>query len=154
MALTNEDLMAISQLFDSRLDSKLEPLKIDMQEMKNDITYIKDDITGLKTDVSDLRTDVSDLKTDVSGLKTDVSDLKIEVSGLKSDVSRLKTDVTCIKLDIEHDIKPQIQLLAENYVPAANRFEKTSIALDTMQSDVELMKKVITEHSAKLQQIS
>ena len=48
MALTNEDLMAISQLFDSRLDSKLEPLKIDMQEMKNDITYIKDDITGLK----------------------------------------------------------------------------------------------------------
>ena len=56
--------------------------------------------------------------------------------------------------DIENDIKPQIQLLAENYVPAAKRFEKASAQIESMQADIEIMKKVIAEHSEKLQKIS
>lgn len=98
MALTNEDLLAISQLFETKLDAKLEPLKVDIQEMKNDIRIIK--------------------------------------------------------LDIENSVKPDIKLLAENYVPAAKKYEKAVPQIEAMQADIELMKKVITEHSDKLQKIS
>ena len=44
-----------------------------------------------------------------------------------------------------------IQLLSENYVPAAKRYEKASAQIEAMQADIEVMKKVITEHSEKLQ---
>lgn len=98
MALTNDDLLAISQLLDVKLDAKIEPLKVDIQEIKNDITGIK--------------------------------------------------------LDIENDIKPAIRLLAENYVPTAKKYEKASSQIEAMQSDIDIMKKVIAEHSEKLQKIS
>ena len=91
MALTSEDLFAISQLLDVKLNSALQPIKDDTRD---------------------------------------------------------------IKLDIENDIKPQIQLLAENYVPAAKRFENASAQIESMQADIEIMKKVIAEHSEKLQKIS
>jgi hypothetical protein len=36
----------------------------------------------------------------------------------------------------ENMIKPNIQLLAENYVPAAKRFERTSTRIESMETDI------------------
>ena len=55
---------------------------------------------------------------------------------------------------IENEIQHNINILAENYVPAAKRYEKTTAQLEAMQADIDIMKKVITEHSEKLQKIS
>ena len=65
MALTNEDLLAMSQLLDVKLDARLKP-------MENDIKSIKDEQTR-------------------------------------------------INLIIENDIQHDINILVENYVPAAKR---------------------------------
>lgn len=54
-------------------------------------------------------------------------------------------------MDIENDIKPQLRLLAENYVPAAIRYESESAKISALEADVEIMKKVISKHSEKLQ---
>ncbi len=40
-ALTNEDLLAISQLLDMKLKAELEPLKNDMQSTKDEVHQIK-----------------------------------------------------------------------------------------------------------------
>ena len=98
MALTNEDLLAISQLLDVKLDSKLKPIK--------------------------------------------------------DDVKSLRDEQTRINLIIENEIQHDIQLLAENYLPAAERYQKATAQIEAMQADIEIMKKVITEHSEKLQKIS
>lgn len=80
--------------------------------------------------------------------------LDAKLEPLKVDIKEMKNDITCIKLDIENDIMPKIQLLAENYVPAATRYEKATAQIEAMQTDIELIKKVIEEHSEKLQKIS
>lgn len=102
MALTNEDLLAISQLFDiklrSTLQAELQPLKDEMRDMKQRITSVA--------------------------------------------------------LHIENTTDKNIQLLAENYVPAAKRYEKATSEIEAMQADIEIMKKVITEHSEKLQKLA
>ena len=95
MALTNEDLLAISQLLDVKLDSKL-----------------------------------------------------------KSELQPLKDDIRDIKLHLENVTDKNIQLLAENYVPAAKRYEKAIPEIQAMQADIEILKKVVTDHSEKLQKIS
>ena len=95
MALTNEDLLAISQLLDTKLDSKL-----------------------------------------------------------KSELQPVKDSIRDIKLHLENVTDRNIQLLAENYVPAAKRYEKASAEIEAMQADIEIIKKVIAEHSEKLQKIS
>jgi len=45
-------------------------------------------------------------------------------------------------------------LLAENYLPAAKRYEKATAQIEAMQADIDIMKKVITEHSEKLQKLA
>lgn len=95
MALTNEDLLAISQLLDTKLDSKL-----------------------------------------------------------KSELQPVKDSIRDIKLHLENVTDRNIQLLTENYVPAAKRYEKASAEIEAMQADIEIIKKVIAEHSDKLQKIS
>ncbi len=95
MALTNEDLLAISQLLDVKLDAKL-----------------------------------------------------------KSELQPLKDDIRDIKLHLENVTDKAIQLLAENYVPAAKRYEKAVPEIQAMQADIDIMKKVISDHSEKLKKIS
>ena len=55
---------------------------------------------------------------------------------------------------IENEIRSDIKLLAENYVPAAKKYEKEAAKIEAMQADLEVMKKVIQEHSQKLQNIT
>lgn len=45
-------------------------------------------------------------------------------------------------------------LLAENYLPSAIRYEESNIEHEAIKSDIELIKKVVTEHGEKLQMIS
>lgn len=40
MSLTNEDLLAISQLLDTKLKSELQPIKNDIHSLKDDVTKI------------------------------------------------------------------------------------------------------------------
>lgn len=73
---------------------------------------------------------------------------------LKNELQPMKDDIQNIKLKIENVIEPNIQLLAENYVPAAKKYEKETEKIAALQVDVELLKKVVEEHSVKLQKIS
>ena len=98
MALTNEDLLAMSQLLDVKLDARLKP-------MENDIKSIKDEQTR-------------------------------------------------INLIIENDIQHDINILVENYVPAAKRYQDATAQIHAMQADIDIMKKVISDHSEKLKKIS
>ena len=45
---------------------------------------------------------------------------------LETQLQPLRDDIRDIKLTLENNITPNIQLLAENYVPAAKRYEKGS----------------------------
>ena len=98
MALTNEDLLAISQLLDTKLKAELQPIK--------------------------------------------------------DDVKSIKDEQTRINLIIENEIQHDIQLLAENYLPAAKRYEKATAQIEAMQADIDIIKKVISDHSEKLRKIS
>lgn len=80
--------------------------------------------------------------------------IKAEIEPLKTDIQQIKSEQTKINVIIENEIHSDIKMLAENYLPAAKRFEKATAQIDAMQADIEVMKSVIREHSEKLQKIS
>ena len=89
MALTQEDLLAIGNL----LETKLAPIKTDVADLKDDVGTLKTDVAGLKDDVGTLKTDVAGLKDDVGELRSDVVILKDDVGSIKETVHR-NYDVT------------------------------------------------------------
>lgn len=80
--------------------------------------------------------------------------LKSELQPIKDDIESIKIEQRRIDSIIENEIRSDIKLLAENYVPASKKYEKESSRIEAMQADIEIMKKVIQEHSQKLQNIS
>lgn len=59
-----------------------------------------------------------------------------------------------IQLIQENEIIPRLQNIENCYTSTYNRYFQSINQLDTLQTDVDILKKVVTEHSEKLQKIS
>lgn len=66
----------------------------------------------------------------------------------------LKTDIRDIKITLENDVMPRLQNIESCYTSTYKRYQAGIAQIESMQSDIEIMKKVLTEHSEKLQKIS
>ena len=139
MALTKEDLYAIGELLEIKLKAELQP--------------VKEKIQGMNENVSALKEEVSVLKEEVSVLKKEVSVLKEEVSSLKERTRNLEEGQHKLYLLIENEICSKINILVENYVPAAKRYQESMEQLGNMQSDIIIVKKVVASHSEKFQML-
>lgn len=77
---------------------------------------------------------------------------------LDEKISKMEADMNHgfdkVSVVLENEIRPDIKLLAENYLPAAKRYEKALLETKSMRVDIEQLKKVVMEHSEKLQKIS
>ena len=122
----NELLLAISNMMDKKLDSRLKP--------------IENDIKSLKGDVSELKSDVSELKRDVSNLNNEVTTLKGELHN--------------VKLFQENVILPRLNTIEACYTSTYDRYKNYAERMEANFDDTELLKKVVEEHSKKLQKIS
>lgn len=133
MMTDNELLLAISDLMEKKLESKLEP--------------IRNDINELKTGVNNLTIRMDRLEAKIDILETRMDSLEIRVTSLENRVTKLE-------LHIENVTDKNIQLLAENYMPAAKKYETETAKIGSMQMDIEIMKDVIREHSERFELIS
>ena len=147
----NELLLALSDMMDKKLDSKLQPIKNDLCDLKQDVKDLKEDVAVLKEKVASLEDNVAALKEDVLELKENTAIVKWDIRAIKLDSTALREDVTTVRIDVEHTVKPQLYLLAENYVPAAKKYESETAKIASMQEDSDIIKKVVTEHSKKIQ---
>lgn len=59
-----------------------------------------------------------------------------------------------IQLTQENEIIPRLQNIENCYTSTYNRYSKGINQLNAIQTDVDIRKKVVTEHSKKLQKIS
>ena len=59
-----------------------------------------------------------------------------------------------IQLTQENEILPRLQNIESCYTSTYNRYSKGINQLNAIQTDVDILKKVVTEHSEKLQKIS
>lgn len=80
--------------------------------------------------------------------------IKNEITNMKNDIDGLINESRKINATLENEISPSIKLLAENYLPAAIRYESSNKEHEAMKVDIELLKKVVAEHSEKLKKIS
>ena len=160
-----ELLLAISDMLDQKLDQKFEtelrPIKDDICELKTDVKELRSDVTELQSDVKELRSDVTELQSDVKELRSDVTELQSDVKEVRSDGRELQSDMTKLQenvhgihLYLENEVDYKISLLAENYVPAAKRFEQSASRTDAVEEDVGTLKTVVAQHSKMLQQLA
>lgn len=87
---------------------------------------------------------------------SDIMDKKLDarIKPLEDDIKSIKAEQTRINIIIENEIRSDIKMLAENYIPAAKKYAKETAKIEAMQADIDVLKSVVREHSEKLQKIS
>ncbi len=87
---------------------------------------------------------------------SDMMDKKLDarLAPMENDIKHIKIEQRRIDSIIENEIRSDIHILAENYAPAAAKYETEAEKIKSMQNDIYLMKKVIQEHSRILQNMS
>ncbi len=87
-------------------------------------------------------------------IKAEIKPLKVEMQAIKEDITAIQNEQKRINVIIENEIQSDVKILAENYMPAAKRYEKATAKIEAILTDVEILKSVVKEHSEKLQKIS
>lgn len=102
----------------------------------------------IKSELQPVRDDIK-MMGDALGQRMDALEQRMDAR-----MDALETRIHTIELHLENVTDKRIQLLAENYLPAAKRYEKSTAAIEAIQVDIDLMKGVIRNHSEQLQQLS
>lgn len=82
------------------------------------------------------------------------SKLKSELQPLKNDIQSIKNEVHQIKPYQENVILPRLNTIESCYTDTYNRYRDYADKMDAAFADIELLKKVVTEHSEKLQKLA
>lgn len=133
MILTNEDLLAISQIVDRRLEIKLKPME---------------------KDISTLNEKVDALDKKVDSLEEKVNSLDEGFHILNERVESLETGLHNVRLFQENVILPRLNTIESCYLDTFKRYQKNADKMEIVYEDVDLLKKVVSDHSEKLQKLA
>ena len=73
---------------------------------------------------------------------------------LDTKLKPIENRLSSIEMHLENITDRNVAILSENYMPAAKRYERDTERIESMQADIDIMKRVITEHSEKPKKIS
>lgn len=125
--MTNDELLLeISNMMDVKLKGELQPIKRDMRDMKNDI----------------------------QDMKNDIQDMKCRITVIESDLADVKNEIHMVKLCQENVILPRLNTIESCYTDTYHRYRDEADKMESVSSDVELLKRVVSEHSERLQKLA
>ena len=144
----NELLLEISNMMDVKIGTLHQTVRDEMKEMENNL---HGEITGLK---NEMRSEISGMKSEIFGMQNEIFGIKNEISGMKSEMSGMKADIRALKMQNENDIIPRLQNIESCYVDTSKRFYMELGQMEDLKQDVDVLKKVVAEHSEQLRKIS
>ena len=137
----NELLLAISDM----MDKKLEHITKDVQEMKKDINNIKTRTSNLENETKSIQLTLeNETKSIQLTLKNEIKSIQLT----------LENEIKNIQLTLENEIKPPLNNIQACYTSTFDRYKNSVEDYEDIKQDISIMKKVIQEHSQKLQNIS
>lgn len=89
----------------------------------------------------------------VEPIKLDIQGMKGDIQGMKGDIQEIKSRVTKIETIQENEIMPRLQNIEVCYTLTFDRYKNSVDDYETMEQDISVLKKVVSEHSEKQQRI-
>ncbi|MDE6913127.1 MAG: hypothetical protein K2P35_05455 [Lachnospiraceae bacterium] len=122
----NELLLAISEMMDKKLEAGLKPVESKLDRMENRLDRMDNELQSVKNDLQ----------------------------GVKDDLQGVKDDLQGVKLFQENVILPRLNTIESCYTDTYDRYKNYVDKMDAVFVDVDLLKKVVAEHSEKLQKLA
>lgn len=91
------------------------------------------------------------LKATENRLRQEIREVRTE---LQAEIQQVKADVQRIDLKLENNVIPRLQNIESCYLDTYNRYISEVEKVHALEMDVDILKKVVSEHSEKLKNIS
>ena len=124
MALTHDDLLAISQLLDVKLKAEIQPIKNEIQSVK-----------------AELQAEIQSVKAE---LQAQIQSVEAELQAQIHKIEVFQKEVLLLRLDT----------IESCYLSTYYRYKDSVEGYEALQADNAVMKAVIMEHSDKLQKLA
>lgn len=147
----NELLSAISDMFDEKLEKKLDKFEKKLDEK---FEQKLDEFEQKLDEKLDQKFDEKfDQKFDEK-FDQKLEPIKNCISIMQQDIHELKDTQQKMGLLLENDVLPRLQNIESCYISTYDRYKNNVNDYEIMKQDIDLLKKVVAEHSEKLQKIS
>ena len=73
---------------------------------------------------------------------------------IKEDIQEIKTRVKKIEITQENEILPRLNTIESCYTSTYDRYKDSVDDYESMKQDISIIKKVVAEHSEKLQKLA
>ncbi len=158
MTLTNEDLSTIAQLLNTTLDSKLkaelQPVEDGIRDISQHLEKVDQRLGDVDQHLKKVDQPLEDVEQHLKKVDQRLDDVEQHLKKVDQRLDDMDQDLRNVKLHLENVTDKNIQLLSENYMPAAMRYQSATEQMETMQDRIDVLEKVVAEHSVKLQKIS
>lgn len=98
--------------------------------------------------------DVMDIKSDIKKVNAQLANVETKIGNLEKDANEIRAKVKNLELTLENDIKPPLNNIQACYTSTYNRYKDSVEDYEAMKQDISIIKKVVTEHSEKLQKLA
>ena len=121
------------------------------------VTYLLGEISGMLENMQNsLRTEIAETRDSLqSSLRTEIAETR---EALHAEIAEtrdsLQSQLTQINLTLEQNVVPRLNTIESCYVSTYERYSQGINQLESIQSDILVMKDVIMKHSTQLAKIS
>ena len=171
MSLTKEDLLAISQVLDVKLDSKLNPIESKAHRIGNYLVErVEPRLSSMEGSISRLNTDLQDFRANVEirlqGIETRLQDVETRLQDVETNLQSVEGRLTAriealenrtrrIEVDLlENNVIPRLNTIEVCYTDTYNRYKDYVDRMEAYFADTELLKTVVSQHSERIQKLA
>lgn len=138
----NELLCAISNM----LDMKLKPIDIRMERMEGHMEQMEGRIERIEAHMEQMEGRMEQMESRIERIEGQIVQISNWMVQIDNRTKKLEVTLEC-------DIKPRLQNIEACYTSTYDRYKSGVEQIETMQADIDIMKKVLEGHSEKLQKI-
>ena len=178
----NELLLAMSDMMETKLKAEVRPLRNEMydmeQRLESKVLGVKDELQHEIREVKvELRNEIREVQQNLEGkiqnLDSKIQDVEQSLEGkiqnldskiqsveqsLGSQIQEVQQnlgkEIHLLKLCQENLILPRLNTIESCYTDTYRRYRDYADRIEAVFDDVDIMKKVITEHSRELQKLA
>lgn len=125
------------------------------------VTYLLGEISGMLENMQNsLRAEIAETRDSLqSSLRAEIAETRGSLqNSLRAEIAEtrdsLQSQLTQINLTLEQNVVPRLNTIESCYVSTYERYSQGINQLESIQSDILVMKDVIMKHSTQLAKIS
>ncbi len=122
--------------------------------VKGKVENLENDMGIVKGKVENLENDMGIVKGKVENLENDMGIVKDKVDVLEEQTRIVDSRLVRLEIIHETDVVPRLRSIESCYTDTYKRYQKSISDHEGMKQDIAIIKKVVTEHSIQLEQIS